>query len=108
MRLVAPSAFALALSVSVGGAPLQCGSGRDRDPELRLEDSAGDTLWDLAQQFRAKGNEQAAKDTLRYLVEHFPSNRHAPAARAELGADAPKPGADAPKPDKPAGAPAAK
>jgi hypothetical protein len=35
--------------------------------------------------FRAKGNEQAARDTLRYLVEHYPSNRHVPAARAELG-----------------------
>jgi hypothetical protein len=93
IRLLGAGALALAFSASVGstGAPLQCGSGHDRDPEMRREDSAGDTLYNLAQDFRAKGNEQAAKDTLRYLVDHFPSNRHTPAARAELGPnDAPK------------------
>ena len=75
---------------SVGGAPLQCGSGPD--PGLRLEDTAGDALWALAQEFRAKGNEQAARETLRYLIEHYPSNRHVPAAKAELEAAAPADG----------------
>jgi hypothetical protein len=64
-------------------APLQCGSGSDHS--MPREDSAGDALYNLAQDFRAKGNEQAARDTLRYLIEHYPSNRHVPAARAELG-----------------------
>jgi hypothetical protein len=74
------------LAVSIGsslGAPLQCGSGSE--PSVRREDSAGDALYGLAQDFRAKGNEAAAQDTLRYLVDHYPSNRHVPAARAELG-----------------------
>lgn len=66
---------------SLGGAPLQCGGG---SKELPREESAGDALYNLAMDFRAKGNEEAAKDTLRYLVEHYPSNRHVPAARAEL------------------------
>jgi Tfp pilus assembly protein PilF len=74
--------LALAAVIAVG-APLQCGGGGD--PSLRREDSAGDALYALAQDFRAKGNEAAARDTLRYLVEHYPSNRHAAAARAELG-----------------------
>lgn len=74
--------FAGLVVASLGGAPLQCGSGPD--PGTRLEDTAGDALWSLAQDFRAKGNEQAARDTLRYLVEHYPSNRHVPAAKAEL------------------------
>jgi hypothetical protein len=39
--------------------------------------------------FRAKGNETAARETLRYLVEHYPSNRRAPAARAELAESGP-------------------
>jgi Tfp pilus assembly protein PilF len=69
---------------SLGGAPLQCGGGGS-NADVRLEDSAGDALYNLAMDFRAKGNEQAAKDTLRYLIEHYPSNRHVPAARAELG-----------------------
>jgi hypothetical protein len=70
------------LAVSLG-APLQCGSGSE--PSVRREDSAGDALYGLAQDFRAKGNEAAARDTLRYLVDHYPSNRHVPAVRAELG-----------------------
>lgn len=67
---------------ALGGAPFQCGS--SSNPETRREDTAGDALYALAMDFRAKGNEAAAKDTLRYLVEHYPSNRHVPAAREEL------------------------
>jgi hypothetical protein len=63
-------------------APLQCA--HDPDPNQRLEDTAGDGLWNLAQDFRAKGNSQAADDTLRYLIAKYPSSRHAPAAREEL------------------------
>jgi Tfp pilus assembly protein PilF len=81
---VTRSLFAAGLALSLmGNAPLQCS--RSPDPDLRREDTAGDALWDLAQEFRAKGNEEAAKQTLRFLVERYPSNRHVPAARAELG-----------------------
>jgi TolA-binding protein len=66
----------------VATAPFQCGGGSKDVPH---EDSAGDALYKLAQDFKAKGNEQASKDTLRYLVQHYPSNRHVPAARIELG-----------------------
>ena len=65
-------------------APLQCGSGNGVGTPGYREDSAGDALYKLAQEFRAKGNERAAKDTLKFLVEHYPSNRHALSARAEL------------------------
>ena len=78
MRLVAAGALLAAL----GSAPLQCR--HDPDPNLRREDSPGDALYALAQDFRAKGNEDAAKQTLRFLVERYPSNRHVPAAKAEL------------------------
>ncbi len=76
-------AAAGALLAALGNAPLQCGHGSDS--KLRTEDDAGDALYALAQDFHAKGDEQASKQTLRYLVEHYPSNRHAPEARAELG-----------------------
>ncbi|MCA9589445.1 MAG: hypothetical protein KC657_29255 [Myxococcales bacterium] len=81
MRVVVLSALALS---TLGAAPMQCK--RDPDPNLRIEDTAGDALWDLAADFKKKGDDRAARDTLRYLVEHYPSNRHAEAARAELGA----------------------
>lgn len=67
---------------ALNGAPLQCGHGGS---DAKHEDDGGDALWALAMDFRAKGNEEAARQTLRYLVEKYPSNRHAPAAREELG-----------------------
>lgn len=73
----------LAVSLlSVGGAaPFQCGGGSENAPH---QPDAGDALWDLAQDFHKQGNDAAAKTTLKYLVDHFPSNRHAQAARDEL------------------------
>ena len=72
-----------ALVASLGNAPLQCGHGSDSGVH---EDSPGDALYALAQDFHAKGNDEAAKQTLRFLVDRYPSNRHVPAARAELDA----------------------
>jgi len=74
--------LAAAVGVGVSTAPFQCGGG---GKDIPREDSAGDALFKLSQDFKAKGNEQASKDTLRYLVKNYPSNRHAPAARIELG-----------------------
>ena len=81
MRIVTAGA----LIASLGNAPLQCGHGSDSGVH---EDSAGDALYALAQDFHTKGNDDAAKQTLRFLVERYPSNRHVPAARAELDATA--------------------
>lgn len=88
-RILAAGLVATALGLSTGTAPFQCGGGKD--PALRREDTAGDALYDLAHEFRKKGNEQAARETLRYLVEHYPSSRHVPAARAELETSASEP-----------------
>jgi hypothetical protein len=76
-------AWAALLAVSLGSAPFQCG--KDPDPNLRREDTAGDALWALADKFEKEHNDAAAKETLQYLVEKYPSNRHAPAARDKLG-----------------------
>jgi hypothetical protein len=73
---------ASALVAALGTAPMQCR--REPEPELRREDSAGDAIYALAEDFRQKGDEPAAERTLRFLVERYPSNRHVPAARAEL------------------------
>jgi hypothetical protein len=71
-----------AIALSLGTAPMQCGHGAGRDGPH--EESPGDALYALSQDFHAKGNDEAAKQTLRFLIEKYPSNRHAPAARAEL------------------------
>ncbi len=93
MKLLAAAALAGAMSL----APMQCK--HDPDPNNRLEDTAGDALWDLAAKFEAEHNDVSAKETLRYLVDRYPSSRHAPAARAKLaqagsGAGLPLPSAD--------------
>lgn len=75
-------ALVTALVASLGTAPIQCS--RQPDPALRTEDSAGDALWDLAQDFQKKNDPAAARATLSFLVERYPSNRHAAAAREML------------------------
>lgn len=71
-------------------APVQCG--HDPDPTLRREDTAGDALWNLAERFEREKNIPAARETLQYLVETYPSNRHVADAKEKLktlgGADA--------------------
>jgi hypothetical protein len=71
-----------ALVAALGTAPMQC-AGSHAEKSAR-EESPGDAIYALSQDFHAKGNEDAAKQTLRFLVEKYPSNRHVPAARAEL------------------------
>jgi hypothetical protein len=73
---------AVLLALGVGTAPLQCG--HDPDPNLRRDDTAGDALWELSQKFHAEHNEAAARETLRYLVDRYPSNRHAVEAKSLL------------------------
>jgi len=73
---------ASALVASLGNAPMQCGHGSSSGGAR--QDQPGDALYALSQDFHAKGNDEASKQTLRFLVEKYPSNRHAPAARAEL------------------------
>ena len=63
-------------------APLQCG--HTSDPELQLDETPGDALWKLAQQFEAAHDPAGEKRTLEYLVEQYPASRWTPAAREKL------------------------
>lgn len=80
LRLAAASLASAVLTL----APFQCA--HDPDPNVRREDTAGDALWALAHDFRARHDEAAAKDTLKFLIEKYPSSRHTPAAKEELAA----------------------
>ena len=86
MTRVLATLLATGFAAAIGAAPVQCA--HKPDPDLRREDAPDDALWGLAADFRAKGNEAAAKETLRYLVEKYPTSRHAEAARSELGLSA--------------------
>ena len=82
MMVRAAVAAASLVLVLVGGAPFQCGRGPD--PGLRQEETAGDALWALGEDFADAGDDHAAKRTYRFLVERYPSSRYAPAAQEKL------------------------
>ncbi len=73
------AAFGVVLAAT---APIQCG--QTPESELRLDETPGDALWQLAQRFEAQHDEAAAKQTMRFLVERYPSSRWARAAREAL------------------------
>ncbi len=76
-----PRALCAALLLS-SAAPYQCSKGYD--PAMRREDTAGDGLWALAEDFRARGDARGREQTLRFLAAHYPSSRRAAKARDEL------------------------
>jgi len=84
--------IARALAVALAVAPMQCA--HEPDPSLRWNDTPGDALWQLAQEFRDSHDDAAARRTLEYLVERYPSSRWAQAARDELGKAQPAVGSD--------------
>jgi outer membrane protein assembly factor BamD (BamD/ComL family) len=77
--LRALGALLLAASVS---APIQCGS-KPR-PELRMEEEPAEALYKLAERFAAQGDKKARIDTLRFIVERYPTSRFAQAAKLDL------------------------
>ncbi|MCK6591214.1 MAG: hypothetical protein HUU21_06260 [Polyangiaceae bacterium] len=70
------------LLASASFAPFQCAS--EVDPNKRREDEPGEALYGLAEQFKAKGDQKARADTLRYLVKKYPTSRFAERARLDL------------------------
>lgn len=73
-------AVALAALVSLSSAPFQCGGG-SAPPR---EETAGDALYSLAEDFDKRGEHESARRTLEFLVAHYPSSRHADDARRKL------------------------
>ena len=89
--------FMLAGALLLALAPMQCT--KKYDPSQAREETAGDGLWALADDFRAKGNQEAYLATLRFLVTRYPGSRRAERARDELekaGAPASPPAASPP------------
>ena len=74
-------AFLLAACLSLGFAPLQCGSG---DPEDLPSETPPEALYQLSEHFRRQGNEKARVETLEYLIDRYPNSRFAVRARNEL------------------------
>jgi len=72
-----------AIAIALIVAPFQCGGGNDPP----REETAGDALWSLSEDFEAKGDHAASRRTLEFLVNRYPSSRHADAAKRKLAAE---------------------
>ena len=72
----------LAAALSLGGAPLQCGSGQADDERYETPPEA---LYELAERFEKQGDEDGRKKTLEFLIERYPNSRYAVRAKNDLG-----------------------
>jgi hypothetical protein len=80
--LVVRALATLLVALGLGGAPLQCAS--EPEPELRRYETPGEALYGLAQQFKAKGDDEAWRATLQYLIARYPNSRFAVTAQSDL------------------------
>ncbi len=78
----AARAFGALLLAASLSAPVQCGS-KPR-PELRMEEEPAEALYKLAERFGAQGDKKARAETLRFIVERYPTSRFAQAAKLDL------------------------
>jgi hypothetical protein len=78
--------IALVCAALLGHAPLQCAS--DPDDKLRRYETPGEALYDLATQFKARGDDKAWRTTLEYLIARYPNSRFAEMARTDLAGKA--------------------
>ncbi len=84
-EICAVRAFSMLLvAAALGQAPLQCAS--STPPSERTYETPAQALYGLAQQFKAKGNEDSWRTTLEYLVARYPNSRFAGMARTDLAA----------------------
>lgn len=73
---------ALLFTLVLGTAPFQCAN--DPDENTRLEDTPAEALWNLSEHFRERGMTDARNDTLRQIVDQYPSSREAHQAQMVL------------------------
>jgi len=64
-------------------APLQCGGGDAESTERRSE-TPGEALYGLAQEFKARGDDDGWRRTLEYLKRRYPNSRFAVRAKNDL------------------------
>jgi hypothetical protein len=72
----------LLLAASLSFAPFQCE--KEIDPSKAREESPGEALYGLAEQFKADGDEAARVRTLEYIVARYPKSRFAIMAQDDL------------------------
>ncbi len=82
--MTVPGSAILVFVAALAVAPFQCPSAPD--PDKRREETPGEALHDLANEFGKAGDREAQIRTLKYLIEKYPRSRHAVEAHQELEA----------------------
>ncbi|NUP12256.1 MAG: hypothetical protein HOW73_39925 [Polyangiaceae bacterium] len=80
--MIARHAFALVFVAGTSIAPFQCAS--EPEPQLAKEETPGEALKGLADEFAKSGDDEARIRTLKYIVERYPRSKYAEEAKTEL------------------------
>lgn len=80
--MIGPRVAAALLLAASASAPIQCGS--SVRPEHRLEEEPAEALYKLADRFASQNDRKARIETLRFIVERYPTSRFAQAAKLDL------------------------
>ena len=83
------------LSAALASAPFQCSS--EPNPADALEETPAEALFKLAEDFRKRGQEDAYRQTLQFLVTRYPSSHFATRAKHLLDEAARADSAKAPR-----------
>lgn len=73
---------ATALLFALSFAPFQCA--REPDPNRRIEDEPAEVVYRLAERFKAENKADARAETLKFLIERYPTSRYAKQAGLDL------------------------
>ncbi len=72
------------LMLALTAAPFQCSG--ETDPSQRMEETPGQALYELAEEFRSQGKHDAWRTTLTRLIQRYPASRFAKMAERDLAA----------------------
>jgi TolA-binding protein len=61
---------------------MQCSG--EPDPSRALEETPGEAVYKLAQEFEQRGDREASEAALRFLIANYPSSRFAEMAKVDL------------------------
>ena len=81
-------------------APFQCA--REPDPNRRIEDEPAEVVYRLAERFKSESKPDARAETLKFLIERYPTSRFAKFATQDLAEMGQAPPPNTASPNNPA------
>ena len=98
--MIRAKALSAAFALTFAFAPFQCA--REPDPNRRIEDEPSEVVYRLAERFKAENKADARADTLKFLIERYPTSRFAKFATQDLAEMGQAPPPNTASPNNPA------